>query len=312
MEFDARRLYLGEGYPSLFAYCTQVLHYAEYAALNRIEVARAARRLPALLDHIAQGSLHITGARMLAPHLTNTNADRLLAAARHKSKREIEGLITGLRPKADVAPMIRKLPTATAPADPGATAVAEQSSAPFEPSQPLPVHASQPVPVLPASANRAQLTPLGPERFKVQFTITRETRDKLRHVQDLMRHVIPNGDPAALFDRALTVLLSDLERQRFGATSKPRPGRLYADNARHIPAAVRRTVWQRDGGQCAFVGSHGRCGERGFLEFHHVVPFAVGGAATIENIELRCRAHNAYEASLFLDAEEAIFLEGTT
>ena len=60
MEFDARRLYLGEGYPSLFAYCTQVLHYAEHAALNRIEVARAARRFPALLEHIADGRLHLT------------------------------------------------------------------------------------------------------------------------------------------------------------------------------------------------------------------------------------------------------------
>lgn len=60
IEFDKRRLYLGEGYSSLFAYCTQVLHYAEHAALNRIEVARAARRLPVLLDHIADGRLNIT------------------------------------------------------------------------------------------------------------------------------------------------------------------------------------------------------------------------------------------------------------
>ena len=67
MEFDARRLYLGEGFPSLFAYCTQVLHYAEHAALNRIEVARTARRLPVLLQHIADGRLHLTGVRLLAP-----------------------------------------------------------------------------------------------------------------------------------------------------------------------------------------------------------------------------------------------------
>jgi hypothetical protein len=38
------------------------------------------------------------------------------------------------------------------------------------------------------------------------------------------------------------------------------------------------------------------CGETGFLEYHHVVPFADGGPATSENIQLRCRAHNAYEA----------------
>src|SRR4051812_26668072 len=85
MEFDARRLYLGLGYSSLFAYCTQALHYAEHAALNRIEVARAARRLPRLLEHIDGGRLNITGARLLAPHLTPENADRLLRAATHKS-----------------------------------------------------------------------------------------------------------------------------------------------------------------------------------------------------------------------------------
>ena len=38
--------------------------------------------------------------------------------------------------------------------------------------------------------------------FKVQFTVGRDTYDKLRHVQDLLRHSIPNGDPAAIFDRA--------------------------------------------------------------------------------------------------------------
>ena len=113
MEFDARRLYLGEGYPSLFAYCTQVLHYAEHAALNRIEVARAARRLPALLEHIADGRLHLTGARLLAPHLTDENADALLSAARHKSKREIEELIAALKPRPDAAPMVRQLSTST-------------------------------------------------------------------------------------------------------------------------------------------------------------------------------------------------------
>ena len=73
MEFDTRRLYLGQGYPSLFAYCTQVLHYAEHAALNRIEVARAAKSFPILLDHVAAGALHLTGARLLAPHLTDEN-----------------------------------------------------------------------------------------------------------------------------------------------------------------------------------------------------------------------------------------------
>lgn len=38
--------------------------------------------------------------------------------------------------------------------------------------------------------------------------------------------------------------------------------------------------------------------EIGFLDFHHVEPLAAGGQATETNIALRCRAHNAHEASL--------------
>ena len=50
------------------------------------------------------------------------------------------------------------------------------------------------------------------------------------------------------------------------------------------------------------VGTHGRCTERGFLEFHHVVPFADGGEASVSNIQLRCRAHNQHEAALSFGA----------
>jgi hypothetical protein len=57
-ELDARRLYLGEGCSSLFAYCTQVLHLSEHAAYGRIEAARAARQWPIVLDLLADGSLH--------------------------------------------------------------------------------------------------------------------------------------------------------------------------------------------------------------------------------------------------------------
>ena len=97
----------------------------------------------------------------------------------------------------------------------------------------------------------------------------------------------------------MTLLIADIERHRLGLVARPRrSAKATAPQSRHIPAEVRRAVWTRDDGQCAFVGASGRCGERGRLEFHHVRPFAAGGAATVENIELRCRAHNVYEAEL--------------
>jgi hypothetical protein len=135
--------------------------------------------------------------------------------------------------------------------------------------------------------------------FKIQFTMSRDVHDKLRRAQDLLRHAVPNGDPAAIFDRALTLLLKDLEHSRCGATDRPRAPRVLPTASRRIPAAIKRKVWAKDGGQCAFVGMSGRCAERGFLEYHHVVPFAAGGETTVDNLELRCRAHNQYESELF-------------
>ncbi|PYV07620.1 MAG: hypothetical protein DMG07_28045, partial [Acidobacteria bacterium] len=65
-------------------------------------------------------------------------------------------------------------------------------------------------------------------------------------------------------------------------------------------------VWIRDGGRCAFVSAGGRrCGERGFLEFHHIVPYAAGGEATVENISLRCKVHNAHEVDVFFGPRDS-------
>jgi hypothetical protein len=160
--------------------------------------------------------------------------------------------------------------------------------------------ASQPaVAPPPPSVRPPVVSPLSPERYRVQFTVSKDTHDKLRRAQDLMRHRVPNGDPAVIFDRALSALITELERTRFGAAKRPRAAAAVSSVSRHIPAAVRRAVWARDAGQCAFVGSHGRCAERGVLEFHHVVPYAAGGETSVENLELRCRSHNAYEAEKY-------------
>jgi 5-methylcytosine-specific restriction endonuclease McrA len=141
----------------------------------------------------------------------------------------------------------------------------------------------------------AALNPGTPELITIHLRVRRETHDKLRRAQDLLRHVIANGDVAEIFDRALTLLVADVEKTKLGNVTRPRRPRKAALGSRHVPAAVRRAVWRRDGGRCGFVGVDGRCCNTGFLEFHHVVPFARGGLATVENIQLRCRAHNQYE-----------------
>src|SRR5688572_3361124 len=109
-ECDSRRLYLGEGCSSLFTYCTHVLHFSEHAAYHRIEGARAARQFPVILELIAEGSVTLTTVALLRPHLTMANHDRLLAAARHRTKREVEHQIACLAPKPEAKALIRRLP----------------------------------------------------------------------------------------------------------------------------------------------------------------------------------------------------------
>jgi 5-methylcytosine-specific restriction endonuclease McrA len=143
----------------------------------------------------------------------------------------------------------------------------------------------------------------------MQFTLSGETYNKLRQAQDLLRHVIPTGDPAAIFDRGLTLLLAEAQRTKFAATTRPRAPQEARLRSRHVPASVRREVWKRDDGRCAFIGGTGRCTERGFLEFHHVVPYADSGAATLDNVELRCRAHNTYEAERWSGGSDTLFVK---
>jgi hypothetical protein len=286
MELDSRRLYLAQGCSSLFTYCTQVLHLSEHAAYGRIEAARATQRFPVILEKLADGSLNLTAIGLLSPHLTPTNHLDVLEAARHKSKCEVEQLVARLNPRPDVRPVVRKLPEVPAVQ----RQIVVDRCADSAPSQVAP-------PSVPTSPKRlAEVKPLAPERYRIQFTVGRKTYEQLRRVQDLLRHSIPNGDPAAIFERALELLLADLLKRKLAATDRPRLSRTPVPTSRHIPAAVKREVWRRDGGQCAFKGEQGRCTETGFLQFHHVVPFAEGGETTVANLELRCRPHNAYEA----------------
>ena len=151
---------------------------------------------------------------------------------------------------------------------------------------------------------RAEVRPLAPERYKVQFTVSGDTYQNLREVQDLLRHGNPTGDVAEIFDRALTLLLTQLRKRRHAAVDRPRGAQARETTGRHIPAAVKRAVWNRDGGRCAFIGTAGRCPERGLLEYHHVVPFADHGGTTESNLELRCRAHNLFEAERWFGLPE--------
>jgi 5-methylcytosine-specific restriction endonuclease McrA len=170
-----------------------------------------------------------------------------------------------------------------------------------------------------ARTQSAVIEPLGSSRYKVQFTASAELRDKLERLRDLMRSSVPDGDLAAIVDAAVTEKLERLEALRFGRTKAPRkqlsdtetaPDTGTASNTetapttRHVPAAIRRAVHERDEGRCRYVDAQGRrCMARTMLQFHHRYPFAVGGAHSLGNVSLLCKAHNQYLARIDFGSE---------
>jgi hypothetical protein len=288
-EYDARKLYVPAGYPSMSAYCLGELPMCEEAAHKHIRCARAARRFPRLFEAVADGRLHLSAVLLLAPYLTPETEVELIAAAARKSKRQIEGLLAERFPKRDV-------PTGLA-------------AIPIRPSGPVETPVSPGTPereVSPGTPHPlSRVTPLSSQSYALQVTLAQKTHDKLRYLQSLLGHQVPSGDLAAVLDWALDAAIARREKQKFAACAHPRPGRgASKPGTRYVPAHVRRTVWHRDGGQCTFVSGAGkRCPARDRLEFDHVEPVARGGTATVGGIRLRCRAHNQYEAERTFGAD---------
>ena len=205
-EVDRRRLYLREACPSMHVYATQRLRMSDAEAYLRITVARVSRRFPVVLALLADGRLHLSAIAKLAPHLGNENGEALLGRAVHKSKREIEVLIAELAPRPDVPSLMRRLPAELRPdgvqiraVGDGPPPVVDPSTPPAAPTVPT----TPPTRVATPPAAPAVVTPLAPARFKIQFTASGELNDKITHAQALLRHQIPSGDLAAVFDRAV-------------------------------------------------------------------------------------------------------------
>lgn len=322
-------VYAAEGYGSLFGYCTRALQLSEDAACTRIAAVSACRRFPRILELLVSGELSLTAVRRIGPHLTVENCESVLARAVTRTRSDIDVLVAELAPRPDVAPSVRKVPlrnmqTPSSESQPlgalfitpvlmaGAAAGVPDLPSPAAPDAPRgPVETTTSVCALPRRPpSRPVIQPSAPERYRVQFTIGAETHAKLRRIQALLRREIPSGDPGVIFDQALSLLLDKVEKAKLGKAAGPskrtaiRSGtdnRTGLDQAavRYIPREVKRAVCDRDGGRCAFVSPSGhRCTERAYLEFHHIVPHALGGPASVENIALRCRRHNQYEAHL--------------
>jgi hypothetical protein len=154
---------------------------------------------------VADGRLHLTAVRLLAPYLTPKNADELLAAATHRRRSEIEQLLAQrFPPLRAAASTVRAIP-----------------SPPMRKRVLGPVASPTPS-LLDPSESPLQLAPPPPpppERYSVHVTLDRNTHDKLRYAQELLSHCVPSGDLngrlAAMFLAVMVGVAIDLAGSEF-------------------------------------------------------------------------------------------------
>jgi len=311
-EVKERKLYRGAAQPNMHLYCVNVLRFSEDCAHKRLQAAGAARRFPAIFGLLAEGRLHLSGICLLAPHLLPENADELITASLDRTKAAIEKVLADRFPQPDMPEVLRALPPR--PIGPAAMDAAEPKTAPgqffFSSSQALtdpetsdPSDEPAPQCSAPAPEDRVaapqypRVKPLAPQRYGLQLTLDEETHDLLREAQDLSPHAQGGRQILDVIRCSLRYYVRHLKQRRFAETEKPRRATKKPNSVRTIPAAVKRAVRARDGGQCTFVSEKSeRCPAKGSLEYDHVKPVAKGGESTVDNLRLRCRAHNQLAA----------------
>ncbi len=316
-EFDRRRLWAEAGYPSLWEWCLRVLHLREGAAGRRIAAMRVLRRFPMLADALRDGRLCISTVALLGPILTEESCADLIARAAYLTKAETEHLVVSLQPRTAPKEGLRLLSPSRAVLPPSSAAQLSSAAQPREtpPSQQEPPTLTNPPdhgcsPAIARRASRATLEPVSADTYSLRATVDSAFKKDLDQLKALLAHKFPEGDLGSVLREAVQSAL-EKHGKRKGAVepsrkrkSPPPEERAVDEDARPssrgrapIPAAVRREVWKRDGGQCAWRSEDGhRCGTAWKLEVDHIVPAAFGGPSTIDNLRLACHAHNQLHA----------------
>jgi 5-methylcytosine-specific restriction endonuclease McrA len=321
--FDQRRGWAEAGYPSLWEWCLRVLHLREGAAGRRIAAMRVLRRFPSLAAALRDGRLCMSTVALLGPVLTEENRDDLVASAAFLTKADVERLVASLAPRAAPRDGLRLVSSGAARRETALPGIATSAAAQPTPDPRVAAGApAEPAPVA-RPPSPATVRPVSADTYSLRVTVDASFKQELEALKDLLAHKIPDGDLSAVLREAVRCALETHGKRR-GAVQpsrvrKPAPVKQQGDSAPQarkarepIPAAVRREVWTRDGGRCAWVAEDGhRCGSTWKLELDHVVPAALGGPSTVENLRLHCRSHNELGAEqIFGPAHMDLFRRG--
>jgi hypothetical protein len=339
--FDAGRGWEPLGHASLFAFLHAELQLSRSATFWRLSAARLLQRFPEVVSPLRDGRLCLTTTAELAKVLTEQNMADVLPRYFHLSSREAAEVTAALQPREQppvrtvvslLDPVQRPAPTDRVPAElvgapvllppPAELSGGERTLGAVLAPEPTWTHPARGV------TPRDDVEPLSADLRRLHITVSRHLLKKLEAAQAGLGHALPGATLEQVIDAAVDLLLGKQARARAmvkrpravlptvsststltptatPAPTEPPPLR-RAGIREAIPAAVRRAVWERDRGRCAWpLDAGGCCGSTHRLELDHIVPWARGGESTVANLRVVCARHNAVAARQAFGARTA-------
>ena len=301
-EMSSRKTALELGYRSLYDYCITHLNLSEGAVPARIHVANVSRRFPQLLIALAESRISLTVAALLAPHLTESNVEKLISDCAGKKRRETEEYLVALRPKPVFKPSIRKRPAPPAEGEPPLPPTTTSSAS--APPSPPPLHVETP------KNSPTILQPACPEVYNFRFSANRDFKDKFERLAEVVGVVNTQKHMAEISEKALDIALEKKDpkkklgrrrkRQR-GATAPSRSNEMGKKDepaeSRYVASEILERIHERGGYQCVFAGPDGRrCTARAGLHVDHTDPFSIFRSNDESILQILCPSHNLLEA----------------
>jgi 5-methylcytosine-specific restriction endonuclease McrA len=249
-EIQFRKLHLKRGYSSLHEYCVSVLKYSDGGASRRIGAMKLVRELPETRKSIENGALSLTTASQIQQVI-----EKKAKKNEPLAKEEKIDLFLKLEGKSK-----REVEKTIADICPEIIKKNEKQRYVGE--------------------NRVQVTYVIPERLhskieKLKKLRARENKEFLVIYEELIDKDIQLHDPMA---------------RKVTPRKKTTPPAELKTHSRYVRIGDETRVWQKANAQCEFIDplTGKRCEATHYLELDHIIPFALGGPTTTENLRLLC------------------------
>jgi hypothetical protein len=319
-EIDRRRLYAESGHASLWDFCTKELGYSEGSASRRISSMRLLRDLPDLKEDLLAGKQNLSSLaqaqkffRIEEKHrevkLSLGEKQEVLEKLEGKSTRECEKELL----KLSSAPIeIMKSEKQRSLDDKHTELRLVLNSDLLEKLNRIQALRSHSDPSMSyaellgfmADEVLKRLDPMEKEKRRTKPKKEPQSVSPVFTAEEVFRSMASrkvSSPPAPEVQKT-----TDSQKGSFATQSNSFGPALKMGRRAPIPARIKRLIWLRDQGKCAYTNPEtGKiCESRYFLEIDHVHPVALGGGNDPENLRLRCRAHNQRSAVRIFGARE--------